>query len=111
MAIAIVNSGGLKLWGAPDKSVIFIKQLLLFFKGDSQWICAHLGITYGHRIEKYITETSRGNRIYAKAGKLHFFKRNSLALKDAWRGVISPQEEAVIQEVVGDDIHLLYDQW
>lgn len=74
-------------------------------------ICAHLGITYGHRIEKYITETSRGNRIYAKAGKLHFFKRNSLALKDAWRGVISPQEEAVIQKVVGDDIHLLYEQW
>ena len=74
-------------------------------------ICAHFGIAYGRRIEKYVTETSRGNHVFAKAGTLHFFKRNSLALKDAWRAVISPQEEAVIQDVVGDDIHLLYKQW
>ena len=74
-------------------------------------IFAHLGIAYGPRIDKYITETSQGNQVYAKAGRLHFFKRNSLALKDAWRDVVSPQEMAVIQEVVGADIHLLYEQW
>jgi hypothetical protein len=74
-------------------------------------ICTHLGIPFGRRAEKYILGTSRGDRIHAKAGKLHHFKRNSLALRDAWRGAISPEEEAVIQEVVGDDIHLLYENW
>jgi len=74
-------------------------------------ICAHFGIVFDRRIEKYIGETSTGNRIYAKPGILHSFKRNSLALKDAWRGEIDPQEEAMIREVVGEDIHLLYEQW
>lgn len=74
-------------------------------------ICVLFGIGFGPRIERYIAGTSRGNRVFAKAGKLHFFKRNSLALKDAWRDEISPQEEATIQDVVGEDIHLLYGQW
>jgi hypothetical protein len=74
-------------------------------------IFAHFGIAYSSRIEKYILETSHGTRVHAKADRLHYFKRNSLALKDAWRDIISPQEQAVIQEVVGDDIHLLYEQW
>jgi hypothetical protein len=74
-------------------------------------ICAHLGISYGPRIDKYINETSRGNRVFAKGGKLHSFKRNSLALMDAWRGEITPQEEEMIQEVVGDDVHLFYERW
>jgi hypothetical protein len=32
-------------------------------------------------------------------------------LKDAWRSVISPQEEAMIQETVGEDLLLLYEKW
>jgi hypothetical protein len=74
-------------------------------------ICAHFGIAYGRRIENYIRATSRGNQVYARAGKLHFFKRDSLALKDAWRGRISRPEERAIQDVVGDDIRLLYERW
>jgi hypothetical protein len=74
-------------------------------------VCAHLSIPYGRRIEKYISDTSRGHQVYGKAGKLHYFKRDSLVLKDAWRGQISPQEEGAIRQVVGDDIHLLYEQW
>jgi hypothetical protein len=74
-------------------------------------ICAHFDIDFGRRIEKYVGETSTGNRVYAKPGRLHSFKRDSLALKDAWRGEIDPQEEVEIREVVGDDIHLLYEQW
>jgi hypothetical protein len=76
-----------------------------------QGICAHLGIVSGPRIEKYIRKTSQGNRIYARRGRLHSFRRNSLALKDAWRSVISPQEEAMIQETVGEDLLLLYEKW
>ena len=74
-------------------------------------ICTHFGIVYGRRIEKYIDKTSSGNRIYGRAGRLHSFKRNSLALKDAWRSEINPEEVSMIREVVGEDIHLLYDQW
>jgi len=73
-------------------------------------ICVHLGIPYGPRMERYIEDTSRGDRIYAKDGKLHSYKRNSLALKDAWHSEISPQEEAMIQDIVGDDIRLLYEK-
>ena len=76
-----------------------------------QGICAHLGIPYSPRIEKYVRKTSQGNRIYASEGRLHSFKRNSLALKDAWRSVISPQEESMIREVVGEDLLLLYEKW
>jgi hypothetical protein len=76
-----------------------------------QGICAHFGIRYDRRIEKYIGDTSRGNRIYAKPGRLHSFKRDSLALKDAWRGEIDTQEEMMIREIVGQDIHLLYEKW
>ncbi len=74
-------------------------------------ICTLFGIAYGTRIDRYIAETSRGSRVYAKAGKLHFFKRNSLALKDAWRDELTAQEEEMIRDVVGDDLHLLYEQW
>lgn len=74
-------------------------------------ICAHFNIAYNHRIEKYLINTSQGDKVYAKAGKLHSFRRNSLALKDAWRSIIAPQEEEMIQEVVADDIHLMYEKW
>ena len=74
-------------------------------------ICAHFGIAYGRGIEKYLSKTSQGNQVYAKAGKLHSFRRNSLALKDAWRGVINPQDEGMIKEVIGDDFYLIYEHW
>jgi len=74
-------------------------------------ICDHFGITYDIRIEKYLRKTSQGNQVFAKGGKLHSFKRNSLALKDAWRGTIDPQDETMIQEVIGDDIYLIYEHW
>lgn len=97
------NLAGLSMVRHEDLCVDPIKTI----KG----ICVHFGIEFGRRIEKYIGETSAGDRIYAKPGSLHSFKRDSLALKDAWRSEIDPQEEAVIQEVVGEDIHLLYEQW
>lgn len=74
-------------------------------------ICDHFGIAWGRRVEKFVSETTEGNRVYGKDGKRHFFKRNSLALKDAWRGRINPLEETVIREVIGEDIHLLYEGW
>lgn len=74
-------------------------------------ICDHFGIARSRRVEKFVKETSKGNRVYAKDGKRHFFKRNSLALKDAWRSEINPQEETMIRELVGEDIHLLYERW
>lgn len=74
-------------------------------------IYTHFGIAYGRRIEKYLYKTSQANQVYAKAGKLHSFRRNSLALREAWRGVISPQEEAMIREVIGNDIYLVYEHW
>lgn len=74
-------------------------------------ICAHFNIAYNHRIEKYLHNTSRDDKVYAKVGKLHSFKRNSLALKDAWHSVIAPQDEEMIQEVIGDDFYLIFEQW
>ena len=74
-------------------------------------ICAHLDIAYGPKTEKFIRKTSQGRRIQARPGRLHSFKRNSLALRDAWRSEISPPEEAVIKRIVGDDIHLIYERW
>jgi hypothetical protein len=97
------NLAGLSIVRHEDLCVDPIKTI----KG----ICAHCGIEYGRRIEEYIGETSAGDRIYAKPGTLHSFKRDSLALKDAWRSEIDPQEEGAIREVVGEDIHLLYEQW
>jgi hypothetical protein len=94
-----------------DLSIVRHEDLCVDPAKTIKEICAHFGIAYGRRIEKFIRRTSRGSQVYAKAGKLHFFKRNSNALKDAWRSVISPQEEAMIRELVGDDIHLLYEQW
>lgn len=74
-------------------------------------ICAHFGLAYNRRIEKYVSATSQGSRIYARVGRLHSFKRDGLALKDAWRDHIIPPEERAIRDVVGDDIHLLYENW
>ncbi|UCE40111.1 MAG: sulfotransferase [Candidatus Aminicenantes bacterium] len=74
-------------------------------------ICDHFGIAFGFSIEKYLVRTSQGDQVYAKSGKLHSFKRNSLALKDAWRGIIDPGEETKIREVVGDDFYSIYEQW
>jgi hypothetical protein len=74
-------------------------------------ICAHFGMAFGSRLKQYVNETTRADRVYAKQGKLHSFRRNSLALKDAWRSEISSQEEEMIQEVVGNDVHLIYERW
>lgn len=94
-----------------DLSIVCHEDLCLSPKETIEGICAHFNIAYADRIEKYLHKTSQSNQVYAKIGKLHSFRRNSLALKDAWREGISPQEEEMIQEVVGDDIYLIYEHW
>lgn len=107
MARAITSQAGVLF----NLSIVRHEDLCVDPVKTIKGICDHFGIACGRRVEKFVIETSRGNRVYAKDGKLHSFKRDSLALKDAWRGEINPQEETMIREVVGEDIHLLYERW
>jgi hypothetical protein len=92
-------------------SIVRHEDLCTDPKKTIKGICRHSGIEYGPNIESYLARTSQGDRARAKPGTLHSFKRNSLALKDAWRGEIDPDEEKMIREMVGDDFYLIYEHW
>jgi hypothetical protein len=96
---------------SDNLSIVRHEDLCTDPKKTIKGICRHFGIGYGPPIEKYLTRTSQGNRVRAKPGTLHSFERNSLALKDAWRGEIDPDEERMIRELVGDDFYSIYEQW
>jgi hypothetical protein len=70
-----------------------------------------LGLSFSQKAERFIHKTCKNHRIRPKKDKFHSFKRNSLGLKDAWRDAIDPEDEKSIQNIVGNDIFLVYENW
>lgn len=74
-------------------------------------ICSHLSIPLSAGVEAFVLENSQGNRVEAKDGKTHDFKRNSKLLADAWRNKIYSDDECILQDIVGDDVANYYGKW
>jgi hypothetical protein len=74
-------------------------------------ICEHLGVTFTLTTELFVREHSEGENADGQEGKVHCFRRNSRSLVDAWRGRLNENDEAIMREIVGDDVVRCYGQW
>lgn len=74
-------------------------------------ICSHFGIPFTPKLERYVLEHSGGARVEAIGNRTHDFVRNSQAIPDAWRGRLNAYDEAVMREIVGEEVISYYGQW
>lgn len=74
-------------------------------------VVSHFGLEQTPVVRKFVSERSFGARAEPADGKVHDMFRDSEALADAWRAKIPASEEAMMREVVGDDILRVYESW
>lgn len=74
-------------------------------------ICSHFDVPFTPALEQFVIEHSGGDRVEAKDGKTHDFRRNSQAIPDAWRGRLNANDEAIMREIVGEEVARCYGQW
>ncbi len=74
-------------------------------------IVAHFGLEMNAGARRFLIRCSQGVNVDGKRDRAHDFVRNSQVLADAWRERISPRDEAIMQDIIGDDFYRIYIQW
>lgn len=72
-------------------------------------IVAHFGLELSPAARRFIAGRSQGRRTDAKHAR--DLRRDSRGLVDAWRGQITAEDEAIMQEVIGEDFFRVYSRW
>jgi len=76
-----------------------------------QTLCRRLNIQFTEETERFIIETSYNKgKILAKGNILHDFKRDSSALKDYWKKMVTDTETKNIYDITSDLASLFYDK-
>jgi Sulfotransferase family len=96
---------------ANDKRFLLIKHedLCVEPMKVAAAIVAHFGLELSPAARRFIAGHSQGNRTDAEHAR--DLRRDSRALMDAWRGRITAEDEAIMQEVIGQDFFRVYPRW
>lgn len=96
-----------------NKRLLMIRHEELCIKPQetARSICKHFGIPYTPALKQFVFEHSEGDRAEARDGITHDFRRNSRALVNVWRGRISGEDEAMMREIVGEEVDRYYGKW
>lgn len=71
----------------------------------------HLDIRLGASARRFIARHSSGERALAEHGRARDLVRDSAGLAEAWRRESLPEEEALMREVIGEDLFRIYERW
>lgn len=74
-------------------------------------ICSHFQVPITSKLEHFVIESSEGNQAEATNGKIHDFLRDSRNLVNVWHDRIDKNDEAMIRNIAGDEVELLYSNW
>lgn len=96
---------------ASDKRLLLIKHedLCVEPMEVAAAIVAHFGLELSPAARRFVAGRSQGNRTDGKHAR--DLKRDSRALMDAWRGQMPAEDEAIMQEVIGEDFFRVYPRW
>lgn len=76
-----------------------------------QALCDRLKIQFTEEMKIYITETSyHKGKVLAQNNALHDFKRDSSALKDYWKHMVTEEQTKIIYNITSDISDLFYDK-
>ncbi|MEO0373868.1 MAG: sulfotransferase [Cyanobacteria bacterium P01_A01_bin.17] len=74
-------------------------------------ICQHLQVPYTGEIQGYLEQTGQGKSAEPPPGVVHSFRRDRDALINNWRQKIALEDAAMMQEIIGNDLHTFYPAW
>lgn len=72
-------------------------------------IFQHLDITFSSKVQAYVNQSSNAAEVETALGDTKKMYRNSKALAQVWQGKISAEDEAVLRQVIAEDLKVFYD--
>jgi hypothetical protein len=77
----------------------------------AEMMVAHFGLGLSPGARKFLIRHTQGESVRGDNNDPHSLVRDSQAIPDAWRKQISGGDEAIMQDIIGDDFYKIYPQW